>query len=808
MLQTEDDDQTINFDLIRKKPTLETSPYKTLPHAVSASASAVITTPSRMASLVTAEAVVESALNAHRDGALANWLTRHRRVAAWLSQHFLTPVLGAAGDTLKSEADHALALTWLLRWAIEQLRPDRASTAIGREDWLSRTSWRPMLSAMCHYGFEPVQVFRDRYHPQADETASSHLCGLWSVGPSTYYRYLEKAKRALAMNLRPGTLDAAQKLSLRAWVTARVAQRFEAEHVGDSSHRTAMQAWHAAQVAKAIASRDVVSALWHQQQAGKVQAFTALLRRCSVELANEAETDSLIAAAYAGITDAQAFELRLAHATLWRIRGLAEREQSAYEQALQMAVEAGDALMLGRVYSALGRFFETRDADRAFAFYQDCTDQLWRASVGADDKSIESDNGAHSLALIDEYVVALVRLGWSYALRNDPRSKTALDRAQVLRSRFELSLDTAAMLEQTWGEYWRRAGDLPRAIEYKHRALNLYERAADRASVLKTYCNLSLLYGEVKDFARAIDYSQRVLGLSATMHLEPELLASTRLNLGVAYFWNGDLNLAAEQYQLALDLAMRAQLRLTARTAHYNLAEVAYLQFKQTQNTADELRGELHAAAALTVWPYASDPTYAEATKKLKGEILGKSADHAADRLAPQEAVLYPGELAEVQQQREVLAVPSPPEPHVRAHLRIAAAYLMVAMKERAAASALMERHGLTERFVSDIAALQTTFERELTQEQKLSRLWAEQAADLMSAERCTAVLARLIGTGAVNKSSYAELCALSPATASKHLGILTQRGLLTQTGNGPSTRYVLPRLQPESGSGVSTMPE
>ena len=159
-------------------------------------------------------------------------------------------------------------------------------------------------------------------------------------------------------------------------------------------------------------------------------------------------------------------------------------EHSTYEQALQIAVSAGDSLMLGRVYGALGRFYETRDADRAFAFYQDCTDQLWRSSVSAEGPTGQSDHAAphsaHHLALIDEYVVVLVRLGWSYALRNDPRSKTSLDHAQLLRSRFELSLDTAAMLEQTWGEYWRRAGDLSRAIEYKHRALNLYERSEER----------------------------------------------------------------------------------------------------------------------------------------------------------------------------------------------------------------------------------------------------------------------------------------------------------------------------------------
>ena len=138
--------------------------------------------------------------------------------------------------------------------------------------------------------------------------------------------------------------------------------------------------------------------------------------------------------------------------------------------------------------------------------------------------------------LVDEYVDALVRLGWLYVLRNDPRSRAALDRADGLRARHTLVLPTLAMLEQTWGEYWRRAGELPRALEHKHRALNLYERAADVQAVLKTCCNLSLIYGEIKDHARAIAYSQRVLDLAESTAIEPELVASTRLNLGAAHF--------------------------------------------------------------------------------------------------------------------------------------------------------------------------------------------------------------------------------------------------------------------------------
>ncbi len=735
----------------------------------------------RLASAPVAESLLLALLNSHREGTLANWLQRHRRVVAWLGRHLLSPVVGAAGDALRDDRARALAVEWLLHWAITQLRSDREPAPIGREQWLSSTSWRPMLALLCHFGFEAVPLFRDRYHPQPHEAPASQLCALWSVGPSTYYRYLEKGRRNLAALLRPGVLDALQRQSLRAWVQERCYARLKLEDPA------ARRAWHNLQAPTVLAAGDAASALWHLRQTGDADAFIALLLRCAVELANEPETDALIdAMAAEALLPRQRFEMLLAHAALWRMRGLGEREHGAYEQALRIAADAGDSLLLGRVYGALGRFHEPRDADRALAFYQDCTDCLWRAGVG--------DSAHGEVALVEEFVVALARLAWSHVLRNDPRSKAALDRAESLRAHHALTPPTLAMLEQTLGEYWRRAGDLQRALEHKLRALNLYERASDRASVLKTYSNLSLVYGEAKDFPRAIEYSRRVLALAETLAVEPELVASTHLNLGAAYFWQGEHASARAQYETALDVAMHAQLRFVAGRAHYNLAEVAYLQFKQTRDKDDEQRGDRHAAAALTVWPHESDPVYAEATRKLKGDILGLDADRSADRLAPQEAALYPTELAEVRGQREILSVPAAPEPHVRAHLRIANAYLAVAMREREAALALIERHGLGERFLAEIGALQATFERELTLEQQLSRQWRAVTADLLTPERCQAVLARLLQAGAVNKSTYAQLCGLSPATASKHLASLAQRGLLMQTGKGPSTRYLLPR--------------
>ena len=749
----------------RSTTTMDSSAYKTV---------------RRVPSLRVAQVVVDDALAAHKAGTLDDWGRRHRRIAGWLAARALPTLLGSAGEALREPGTQAGALALLLRWAVDELRPDRggALASIPREAWLDRTSWRPMLAVLCQFGFAPVPPFRDRYHGHADEPAASRLCGLWSVGPSTYYRYLDKGKRAVAELLREAPWSGLQRLSLRQGVLDQLAPGL------GWSDADAQRAWHARQATARLVAADSVGALWHLRHAGDTARFVTVLQRHSVELANEPETDLLVEALGAEVDDARTgIELQLAQAALARMRGQADLEQRAYDHALRIAAEADQPLLLGIVYGALGKFHEPRDVDRAFAYYQDSADCLWRSGVG-DDRST-------AVGVIEEYVTTLVRLAWLHVLRNDPRSRTVLDRASELVERFELAVSTVAMLEQTWGEYWRRAGDIPRAIEHKHRALVLYERIDDRQAILKTCSNLSLIYGEARNFEQAIEYAQRVLALTTTMTVEPEIVASSRLNLGAAYFWQGEYAQAMVEYQQALDVALRARLRPIAGRAHYNLAEVNYLLFKQSRDPALEARGDAHAAAALDVWPQASES--AQATRALKREILGPGDDRASDRLLPREWGAHPSEMAEVQRQREVLAVPVAPEAHVQAHLAIANAYLEISVKEREAALALIARHQLGDRFAAELDRLRNTFDRELTREQRLAAQWERSAGDLMNPTRSAAVLAHVLRAGAINKSAYGELCSLSPATASKHLGVLAERGLLVQTGKGPATRYVLP---------------
>ena len=738
------------------------------------------------------QTVLDLLLTAHRDGRIQELLAQRPRVTNGLARRWLGPIRDTAGQAWPAEQGNALAVGLLLRWALTQLRPDRGADLgqIDAASWLTRVSWRPLLALLCHHGFIAVPIFADRYRPRAGEAAADTLCALWSVGPSSYYRYLDKGKRLLAgvLSSPPRGARAAQ---LRQFAWQAVAAGLD---LADQPQR---RAWHLAQARTlALAGRNI-GALWHERQAGDAPAFLHRLSHAAVELANDTETDGLCASLtqQVRLSARQHVDLHLAQAALWRVRQASERESQSLEQALRVANSQRSPLLLGLAYAALGKFHEPRDADRAFACYEDSAEFLRRAesdaAMAADnpaDRADEVQAGVTTEVAV-AYTGTLVRLAWLYVLRNDPRSRAVLDRAQERRAQSELPSEVLAMLEQTWGEYWRRAGELRRALEHKHRALNLYERLGDSRSVLITYLNLSPIYGQLNDFERATEYALRVIRVGQTMSLEPEMLSSVHLNLGATYFWQGRYQLAITEYQTALSHATQAGLALHTWRAHYNLAEAYYKRFAASQEPADELQGDAHAAAALASGPEAD---HGHATHKLKAYVLGQESAANPDRLLPQEFAAHFDEMADVQRQRAILAVPIEPQLHVRARLAIARDYLAMAAKEREAAQTLVAKHGLSEAFTAEFEALHSTFTRELTRQQRVAQRWRDAARDLLPDERRAAVLAEVLAAGAISKSRYAQVAGVALATASKHLGTLAGRGLLLQSGKGPSTRYAL----------------
>jgi len=726
-----------------------------------------------------AEALIDQALNAARAGALPELLRTRPRAARWLMRRWRTIAIGTGGDAFEGPLHAELLATTLLHWLVTQLRPDLdpGLDGIDREAWLNQTAWRPMLAVACHFLSVPVPEFRDRYRRSSGEAALDNLCGLWGVGPSTFYRYVDRARRQMAQIALEQPPGVPRRLALRRFVQSEAFRRLG---LSDEASR---QAWHRQQANRALTRREVTSALWHLLQAGEPESLAAALKTHASALAGDAETGALIERIdFDSLPARQQFDLWLARAGLARTRNESDRELMAYERALQCALAANDRLLIGMAYSALGRYHDPRDADRALSCYQDSVGFLQGEELAAED-----------LQTAEQVLTTMTRLAWLYVARNDPRARTVLDGTEILRSRFAVTDAVLGMLEQTWGEYWRQAADLRAALEHKHRALNIFERVGDQRSVMVTHLNLGILYGETKDFDRAIAYTSLVVQAAEKRPIEPAIAVSSQGNLGLIYLWAGKLDPAIEHYKLALDGALKANLRLHANRAHHNLAEAYYKRFVAQHDAEDERLGDLHANAVLAAPLTESSAALVDATRALKAEVLGDQQQPSRDRLLPEESAVHFAEMSEIQQHRAVLSLPVTPEAHVRARLAIANAYLAVSTKEREAARQLIDRHHLGERFAVELRQLRETFDRELAHEQRLLSDWKRSGADLLDDARRAALVEHLLRDGAINKSGYAELCDLSPATASKHLAALAERGLLMQTGKGPSTRYRLP---------------
>jgi len=724
-----------------------------------------------------AAALLEHAIQAERSGTLVELVRQRPRAARWLVRRWLPVLRGAVGDALADD-DLPRVAGWLLRWSVTQLRPDGAPRFdhLDNEIWLQRPGWRPFLAMGSHLGYLAIPDFAHRYRRRSGEAALDNLCGLWDVQPSTVYRVLERARHQMASVAIDRALDARRCLALRQWTAGQAIH-----HAGlDDAQRVA---WHLRQARWAQAGRDPTAELWHRAQASDLDGFTRTLVAHAAALAAAVETDAqLERVAARNLTPRQRVDLGLARAALARARKHSDRELRALEAARQVAQAVQDPLLLGIVHSALGKYYEPRDADRAFALYQDSADFL--RDLGPEAGDVQA---------LEHFVTTYARLAWLYLLRNDPRSGTVLERAEALREHHRVPDPVLGMLEQVSGEYWRRAGQAQRSLEHRFRALNIFERLGDERSTLATCVNIGFDLAERGDHARAIEFSNRVLEAARRGGVEAEVIISAHLNLGASRFWQGDLAGAIAEYERALEESLAAGLKLQAFRARYNLAEAHYERFKRDAAADDEEAGDRYVEAVLSAGPAESSPAAIDAARSLKATVLGKAASAAPDRLLSGESAAHPDESAEIDRQRQRLAIPGDATEHAGAHLAIARAYAAIAASEREAARALIEREGLQDRFRGEFTELQRAFEHAQPREEQLAAAWRESTGDLLDDARRRALIARLLHSGSINKSGYGEIRAVSPATASKHLATLAERGLIVQRGKGPTTRYELP---------------
>lgn len=720
-----------------------------------------------------AEELLESAIAALRQGDFDALISRHPRVTRWMVRRHL-PIVAGAGADGAARAGLAGVTLLLIRWALTRLRPDQRPSLDDFPDpaWTDLPAWRPVLALACHARLVAVPDFPTRYRRRPNESAVDNLCGLWDVGPSSYYRYIERARRALALAAVQSP-DADDRLALRSFVV---------DAWGPAQAERG--AWHRAQSPEAQRLGDPAAALWHAVQGDDVGAAVGILRHAAPVLAGEPDTDATLDRMD---VDALPFASRvdfwLAVSALARTRQEPERELRALERALKVAQQADDQRLLGLVYGALGRFYEARDADRAFAAYEDSVKLLRQEGALTEDAQVRA-----------ALVTSLIRLAWMHVLRNHPSSRQLLDEADALHRRQALPDDLLGLLEQSWGEYWRVAGDLPRALRARHRALNAFERIGDRRSVLVTYLNLVLLHGEALQEDKAVEYAQRILASAQGTLVEPAIIVSTYGNLGVAHARSHHFGQAIDAFGKALDLAVAADLRLHANRMRLNLASANYGLFVASRDPDHERRGDQCLADFMRAPPTETTPSLVATAKGLKAEVLAEMPDRSVDRLLDDEAAEHEAEMAEISRCRVALKREVAPEQGLRRRLAIVAAYARIAAQERDATLQWANAQGLSSHALAELEHMggllgSTDKDRALD----IAGGWKRVAGHFLDSARRHAIAQRLLRDGALSKSSYGEAVGVAPATASKHLALMTQLGLLVQTGRGPATRYRLP---------------
>lgn len=728
------------------------------------------------------DAALDAALTAHRVGTLAALCRQHPRLARGLLRRFAPPSLWFLRSQDTSELTWAVSV--VISWLMGQARPDGLDAAqpIPRHAWLGSAAWRALLAMMAHNGFAVVPAFAERYRARDGEPAFEHLCGLWEVAPSSFYRYVERGREQLVSVALQLPADGAMPALCEHLQQA--VYRRESAHEAEAQ-RTLLQA----AMATALEDRAYEAALWYATRTGSAEAVSGVIERGCNELAASALADAFLKRFEPiAASDAALVRLRLAQVALARVRGQSEQEQQHLDEGLRIASRSADTVLLGDVYGAQGRNVEPRDVDRAIADYSASIEHYEPVARDGDGSAERTTRARVGL------LTSLVRLAFLYSRRGDPRCMQVLVRANEIRASCDAPLDLQAMIESAWGNQRQRERDTPGAIEAFLRALLLYERSGNRQQMLRVQASLVALYGEAKDVSKAREYSQQVFSVAESGGVvEPQTLSATHLNLGIAYFWETRLDEALLHYQHALATATQASLKTLIGRAHFNLAELFYKRFQLHGQAHDEQHGDTHVGLAKAIWALGGDKAAGEATGNLKRTMLGEQDQLIYERMLPGELAAHFDEMSEIQTQRLRLSVPAgDADEQIRAHLRIAQAYTRIAVNEREAAVALMHKQGRGGSYAAELRQLKTTFDQALTQESVIAARWQDHAGCPTAPAQIENVVRQGMQGGGLTKSSYAILCSVSPATASKHLATLAQLRLLQQVNRGPATRYLV----------------
>lgn len=714
-------------------------------------------------------AMAQRLLEARREGRLAQAAAALSPEESRVMQTLTRPCVGAMGAWNAPDAQ-LRALEIALAWSVGTLQPEVSLNDKTPRLWLERVEARPFLALAAHYRFCAVPDFPSRYYRRRGESPVENLCGLWDVGASTLYRYLDTARDRLAQLWLAQDTPAQVLENLRAYAFAHA---FQHTDVTETHRRLATQAQTA---------DDAMSALWHWRMAGDTRACAVVISRGAADLAQHPELDAHLRALDAlPCSPLDKTLLLLAFCDVYRLRQ-SPLELHTHTRALQLAASSKDDTSQALAHSRLGRYYEGRDADRALAFYQDAV-VFFRKSgaLAADD------------AITQEFPRALVRLAWLYLNRNDPRAITTLQQADAQIG--EENGETRALLEQAYGAYYRRQKDFARALEHTHHALNIYLGLNDDEGALKTYINLGATYQRAEGYTQAAAYYHQAIDLMRGLAHDADHLAVAHLNLGACYFSLDDYAAAVASYTRALDICQTQHLAQRGGQACYNLAEAYYAWFKAQGQAQHAALGDDYVEKAISFWRGGNYLSDIQNARRLRDDQHGRLSAPDLQNIATRETAEHVREMTQIDEWRRALDTldeTRDPAQTVRLRMEIARGYTRIAAAERERALQLAEQKDAMAVFEESLSHLRADFAHSHSRQHTL----AAQAARATHLPQATlgAAFGHALRHGFLTKSSYAAACQVSAATASKHLVMLAQAGALVQTGKGPATKYVLPQ--------------
>ena len=275
-----------------------------------------------------------------------------------------------------------------------QLRPDAPPASTRHRP--RRTGWTAPPGGRCWRWRATTascrcRTFRERYRAAARRVARPTSCA--ACGTSAPSTLLPLPRQGPAAARRPAARAAAARraaLSLRRAAAARGLRALQlADRAGARGLACAPGAARAARRARRRAPR-----CGTRCRRGTRPASSRLLQRFSVELASRRRHRRAAAPLPAAATSTRAlrFELLLAQAALWRVRGDAEqRTRRLRTTRCAWPPPPTTSCCWASSTARSGKFHEARDIDRAFACYQDSADFLRQAGVHDEPQRADAD---------------------------------------------------------------------------------------------------------------------------------------------------------------------------------------------------------------------------------------------------------------------------------------------------------------------------------------------------------------------------------------------------------------------------------